>query len=66
MKAVVAATTRTLGTSVTIEEIDISTDAALEARYGVEIPILTIDGKKVAKYRVSESDLRRMIRGRAE
>ena len=49
---------------VTIEEIDISTDRELLDRYGLEIPVLTIDGKKVAKYRVSEHELMRMIDAR--
>ena len=47
-----------------LDEIDISTDAALLDRYGLEIPVLLIDGTKVAKYRVSEKELRRMIDGR--
>ena len=44
-----------------LTEIDISTDPDLEARYGTEIPVLIADGKKVAKYRISEAQLRRMI-----
>jgi hypothetical protein len=47
-----------------IEEIDISTDAALLEQYGLEIPVLMIDGKKVAKYRITERELRRAILGR--
>jgi glutaredoxin len=49
-----------------IEEIDISTDRELLDRFGLEIPVLLIDGKKVAKYRVSEADLRRMLAARKE
>jgi glutaredoxin len=44
-----------------LEEIDISTDPQLEARYGLEIPVLLIDGAKVAKYRIGEADLRRVL-----
>ena len=44
-----------------IEVVDISTDPDLEARYGLEIPVLLIDGKKVAKYRVTEEALRRLL-----
>jgi glutaredoxin len=51
--------------SITLDEIDISTDPDLLDRYGVEIPVLMIDGKKVAKYRVSEEELVRMLKGRA-
>ncbi len=44
-----------------VEEIDISTDPDLEARYGLEIPVLLVDGKKAAKYRVTEGELTRML-----
>ncbi|PYR31533.1 MAG: hypothetical protein DMF90_25440 [Acidobacteria bacterium] len=30
-------------------------------RYGLEIPVLVIDGRKAAKYRVTEGALRRML-----
>lgn len=50
--------------TIALDEIDISTDAALLDLHGLEIPVLMIDGKKVAKYRVSEDELRRMLTGR--
>jgi len=62
MKTVVARVVRGLDTPVTIDEVDISTDADLEARYGLEIPVLLIDGRKAAKYRVTERELARMLR----
>lgn len=49
---------------ISIDEIDISTDRDLLDRYGLEIPVLFIDGKKVAKYRVTEAELAQMLRGR--
>ena len=49
----------------TVEVIDISDDAELERRYGPEIPVLLVDGKKAAKYRVSEAELSRILRARA-
>ena len=64
MKAVVARVVRELKTPVTINEVDISTDADLETRYGLEIPVLLIDGRKAAKYRVTEGELARMLRSR--
>ena len=64
MKAVVARVTRTR--PVSLDEIDISTDPALEAEYGLEIPVLLIDGKKVAKYRIDEESLSRMLTARSE
>lgn len=49
---------------ITLDEIDICTDRELLDRYGLDIPVLMIDGKKVAKYRVSEQVLMRMIDAR--
>ena len=40
-----------------LDEIDITKDAALTREYGVEIPVLLIEGRKAAKYRISEADL---------
>jgi hypothetical protein len=48
-----------------IEEVDISGDAELERLYGVEIPVLMIDGKKAAKYRIAEAELLRILDRRA-
>jgi glutaredoxin len=45
-------------------EIDISSDPVLLDRYGLDIPVLMIDGKKVAKYRVTEAELTRMLEAR--
>jgi hypothetical protein len=44
-----------------VEEIDISGDAALESRYALDIPVLMVDGRKAAKYRITEDELRRLI-----
>jgi hypothetical protein len=65
MKIVVQRVARSASEPVTIEVLDISTDAALEARYGLEIPVLLIDGRKAAKYRVTEEELRRILEHRA-
>jgi glutaredoxin len=51
---------------VSIAEIDISTDPELESRYGHEIPVLMVNGRKAAKYRVTAEDVERMISARAE
>ena len=48
----------------TIEEVDISTDADLEALYGLEIPVLLVNGRKAAKYRVTEEELTRILASR--
>ena len=63
MKAVVRTVARTV--PLALEEVDISTDPALEAQYGLEIPVLMVDGKKAAKYRIGEEELRRLLAGRA-
>jgi len=62
MKAVVMRVAA--GFPATVDEVDITSDPALEARYGLEIPVLLIDGRKAAKYRVTEADLTRMLRDR--
>jgi len=46
---------------ISVEDVDISTDPDLLDRYGLEIPVLMIDDKKVAKYRITEAELRRLI-----
>jgi glutaredoxin len=65
MKAIVAGVVRSMSTPVTVEEIDISADPGLEARYGAEIPVLLVNGLKAAKYRVKEDELRRILMDRA-
>jgi hypothetical protein len=65
MKAAVQRVTAAVDTPTRIEEIDISTDPGLEARYGTEIPVLLIDGRKAAKFRVTEAELTRLLIGRA-
>ncbi len=65
MKATVARVVQTISTPVTVEEIDISTDPELESRYGLEIPVLLVNGKKAAKYRVAEKKLTRMLIAKA-
>ena len=65
MKAVVHRTIANQS-DVSLDEIDISTDPDLVERYGREIPVLMIDGKKMAKYRVTEDELTRMIRRRRD
>ena len=60
MKATVARTVEDRA-DISLEEIDISGDPSLMARYELEIPVLLIDGKKAAKYRISEGELRRKL-----
>jgi glutaredoxin len=47
-----------------LQEIDISGDSELERQYGEEIPVLLVDGWKIAKYRITEDQLRRALASR--
>ena len=51
MQAVVQRAVRASGVAATIEEIDISVDTDLEARYGVDIPVLVVTSE--ASYHAS-------------
>jgi hypothetical protein len=64
MKAVVQRAARSV--PLTIEEVDISRDPVLEERYGSEIPVLMVNGKKVAKYRITDEELTRMVMARSD
>ena len=64
MKAIVRRVAQAQEPPVAIEEIDISTDPGLEAKYGLEIPVLLVDGRKAAKYRVTDAELTRMLAAR--
>ncbi len=44
-----------------LEEINISTDPELEARFGQEIPVLFVNGRKAVKYHLTASELRRRL-----
>jgi hypothetical protein len=44
-----------------LEVIDVDSDPALCARYGLEVPVVLVDGKKWAKYRVDEAALERRL-----
>lgn len=49
-----------------LEEIDIDTDSELVSRFGYEIPVLFINGRKAFKYRLTAGELRRrLVRERA-
>jgi len=44
-----------------VETIDISGRPDLEARYGVDIPVLLVDGTRVAQHRISDAELARIL-----
>ena len=62
MKAVVRRVAEQI--PVAISEVDISTDPALQREYGEEIPVLLVNGRKAAKYRIGEDELRRILLNR--
>ena len=41
--------------------VDVDSDAELARRYGEEVPVLLVDGRKHAKFRVDEQALRRRL-----
>jgi hypothetical protein len=65
MKAIVTRVVAASRTPIRVDEVDISIDAELEALYGLEIPVLLVDGRKAAKYRVTEETLTRLLLGRS-
>jgi hypothetical protein len=65
MLALLQRVLRDTRTPARIEEVDIANDPELEARYGMEIPVLLVNGKKAAKYRVTEARLTRLLTARS-
>ena len=65
MKALVARVARALPDPIAIDEIDISSDRELEGRYGQEIPVLFVNGRKAAKYRITEHELKQILDARS-
>ena len=45
-----------------LREIDISTDPALERRYGADIPVLLINDAEAARHRIDERELLRKLK----
>lgn len=66
MKVIVERVARASAEPIAIDEIDIMADSDLEARYGTEIPVLLVDGKKAAKYRITDRELARLLRARQD
>jgi glutaredoxin len=45
-----------------VEEIDVDSSLELAERYGSEVPVLLINGRKAFKYRVTVEELERRLR----
>lgn len=44
-----------------VDEIDISTSAALEAEYGYDIPVLLVNGRKAFKHQLTAREFRKRL-----
>jgi hypothetical protein len=47
-----------------VEWIDVDSDPQLARRYGLDIPVLLLDGVKVCQHRLDVAELRRLLRPR--
>jgi glutaredoxin len=50
----------------TLEEVNIETDPALTARYGLEIPVVKIGGTVAFKYRLTAAEFRKQLATEAQ
>ena len=60
MKAAVAAAAKKI--AFVLEVIDVDSSADLAERYGREVPVLFINGRKAFKYRVEAKELERRLK----
>lgn len=58
-----AGTVRTViaGTPVEFESRDVDAEDGLRAEFGLEVPVLLVNGRKAFKYRVTPAQLRRRL-----
>ena len=47
-----------------LREVDVDTDPELAARFGEEVPVVLLDGRKVAKHRLDVKEFRRLLERR--
>ena len=45
-----------------IEVADVDADPVLKRRYGLEVPVLLLDGTVVCRHRLDPEELRRLLR----
>ena len=46
---------------VDLKRLEIDGDAALEAQFGLEVPVLFVNGRKAFKYRCTSRELRKRL-----
>jgi len=44
-----------------LREVDIMADPALQDRFGAEVPVVFVEGRKAFKFRIPERELRRRL-----
>jgi glutaredoxin len=44
-----------------LKRVEIDGDAALEAQFGIEVPVLFVNGRKAFKYRCTARELRKRL-----
>ena len=49
------------GISLGVEEIDVDSTAELMERYGSEVPVLFVNGRKAFKHRVTAAELKKRL-----
>jgi hypothetical protein len=60
MKAVVRPVAESF--NLTVQEVDVDSSAELQERYGNEVPVLLVNGRKAFKYRVTAKELENRLR----
>ena len=45
-----------------VRHVDVDDDPALVSRYGVRVPVVTVDGVEVAEFEVARGSVRRAVR----
>ena len=45
-----------------VRHVDVDGDPALVSRYGIRVPVVTVDGVEVAEFEVSRGSVRRAVR----
>ena len=54
-----------LGRTITlppIEVVDVDSDAVLQRRHGLDVPVLLLDGSVVCRHRLDATELKRLLR----
>ena len=46
-----------------LEVVDVDSDPQLKRRYGLEVPVLLLDGTVVCRHRLDPRELTRLLRG---